>query len=118
MSNQSAIVRPIKPNKIVRIENGPVPDSRNICLASIREAPLTSVSVNVVPKTEIATSSNVKGTRKIAQYRNSQAPVNPLAMVYLNRLSDLLFVLARVANGTAFGGDGDVLWVPGASRGQ
>ena len=44
--------------------------------------------------------------------------VNPLAMVYLNRLSDLLFVLARVANGTAFGGDGDVLWVPGASRGQ
>lgn len=32
---------------------------------------------------------------------------------YLNRLSDLLFVLARVAND---GGKGDVLWVPGASR--
>jgi cob(I)alamin adenosyltransferase len=31
-------------------------------------------------------------------------------MVYLNRLSDLLFVFARVANG---GGKGDVLWVPG-----
>lgn len=41
---------------------------------------------------------------------------NPLAMVYLNRLSDLLFVLARVANTAAFGGSGDVLWVPGASR--
>jgi cob(I)alamin adenosyltransferase len=39
--------------------------------------------------------------------------VNPHAMVYLNRLSDLLFVLARVANGN---GKGDVLWVPGASR--
>lgn len=35
------------------------------------------------------------------------------AVKYLNRLSDLLFVLARVAND---GGKGDVLWVPGASR--
>ncbi|MFU8830142.1 MAG: ATP:cob(I)alamin adenosyltransferase, partial [Phycisphaerales bacterium] len=42
---------------------------------------------------------------------------NALAMVYLNRLSDLLFVLARVANTSGLGGDGDVLWVPGASRG-
>ena len=40
--------------------------------------------------------------------------VNPHALVYLNRLSDFLFVLGRVANG---GGKGDVLWVPGASRG-
>ena len=40
-----------------------------------------------------------------------QRPVNPLAVVYLNRLSDLLFILARVANG----GD-EVLWRPGASR--
>lgn len=32
---------------------------------------------------------------------------------YLNRLSDLLFVLARVAND---GGRGDELWVPGANR--
>lgn len=31
---------------------------------------------------------------------------------YLNRLSDLLFVLARVENSAA----GDVLWVPGANR--
>ena len=36
---------------------------------------------------------------------------NPLVATYLNRLSDLLFVLARVANP-----DGDVRWVPGASR--
>ncbi len=34
--------------------------------------------------------------------------VNPQALVYLNRLSDLLFVLARAANG-----GNDVLWVPG-----
>ncbi len=41
-------------------------------------------------------------------------PVNTHAMIYLNRLSDFLFVLGRVAND---GGRGDVLWVPGASRG-
>jgi cob(I)alamin adenosyltransferase len=33
---------------------------------------------------------------------------------YLNRLSDLLFVLGRVVND---GGKGDVLWAPGKSRG-
>ena len=36
---------------------------------------------------------------------------NPLAAIYLNRLSDLLFVLARAANG----GD-EPLWRPGDSR--
>lgn len=38
-------------------------------------------------------------------------PVNPQVVIYLNRLSDFLFVLSRVANGGQ-----DVLWVPGASR--
>lgn len=42
--------------------------------------------------------------------------VNVLPARYLNRLSDLLFVLARVANTEALGGTGDVLWVPGGSR--
>jgi cob(I)alamin adenosyltransferase len=36
--------------------------------------------------------------------------VNTAAIVYLNRLSDLLFVMARVANGN---GMNDVLWQPG-----
>ena len=39
--------------------------------------------------------------------------VNTHALIYLNRLSDFLFVLARVAND---GGKGDVLWIPGANR--
>lgn len=43
----------------------------------------------------------------------AQQPLNPLALAYLNRLSDWLFVAARVANADA---GGDVLWVPGASR--
>jgi cob(I)alamin adenosyltransferase len=38
---------------------------------------------------------------------------NPLAPTYLNRLSDLLFILGRVANP-----DGDVQWVPGGDRGH
>ena len=37
-------------------------------------------------------------------------PINPQAIIYLNRLSDLLFVMARRAND---GGRADVLWVPG-----
>lgn len=38
--------------------------------------------------------------------------MNVLTAKYLNRLSDLLFILARAANGSA----GDVLWVPGGER--
>jgi cob(I)alamin adenosyltransferase len=38
--------------------------------------------------------------------------VNPLTAQYLNRLSDLLFILAREANGA----EGDVLWKPGGER--
>jgi cob(I)alamin adenosyltransferase len=40
--------------------------------------------------------------------------VNPLVAVYLNRLSDLLFILARAAN--ALAGADEPLWKPGASR--
>ncbi len=39
--------------------------------------------------------------------------MNPLTATYLNRLSDLLFILARLAN---VGAGGDVLWQPGANR--
>ena len=38
--------------------------------------------------------------------------VNPITAKYLNRLSDLLFVLARYVNKDV----GDQLWVPGANR--
>ncbi len=41
--------------------------------------------------------------------------INPQVQMYLNRLSDLLFVLARVANDD---GTRDVLWSPGRFRGE
>jgi cob(I)alamin adenosyltransferase len=43
-----------------------------------------------------------------------EASLNPLALIYLNRLSDHLFVLARAA---AAAEGGDILWEPGATRG-
>ena len=42
---------------------------------------------------------------------HAERAVNPLALVYLNRLSDLLFILAREANGGE-----EPLWEPGKSR--
>ena len=39
--------------------------------------------------------------------------LNPIALNYLNRLSDHLFVLARHLNAAA---GGDILWKPGATR--
>jgi cob(I)alamin adenosyltransferase len=41
-----------------------------------------------------------------------EVELDPLALVYLNRLSDLLFILARAANA----GGAEPLWKPGASR--
>ena len=48
----------------------------------------------------------------VALWAAAERPVNPLALVYLNRLSDLLFILARAANG----GAPEPLWKPGGSR--
>ena len=46
------------------------------------------------------------GVQKLAEIER----VNPLVLIYLNRLSDLLFVLARVENDR---GKADILWNPG-----
>jgi len=45
---------------------------------------------------------------------SEQVEINPLAIVYLNRLSDLLFILARAANAAA--GGAEPLWKPGGDR--
>jgi cob(I)alamin adenosyltransferase len=45
---------------------------------------------------------------------SQEVELNPLVLVYLNRLSDLLFILARSANAAA--GVDEPLWKPGSSR--
>ncbi len=45
----------------------------------------------------------------------SRESINPHVFIYLNRLSDLLFVLARVYNNQ---GRDDVLWVPGKTHAE
>jgi cob(I)alamin adenosyltransferase len=45
----------------------------------------------------------------------AEEPVTPALVRYLNRLSDHLFVLARMLNDN---GAGDILWVPGGNLGQ
>ena len=42
-----------------------------------------------------------------------RGPVNAIAIKYINRLSDHLFVMARYLNGR---GKADILWLPGANR--
>ena len=55
----------------------------------------------------------VRRAERLTTELSSREPVNPVAVQYLNRLSDHLFVVARHLNDK---GAADVLWVPGANR--
>jgi cob(I)alamin adenosyltransferase len=55
----------------------------------------------------------VRRAERLTTELADREPVNPVAIRYLNRLSDHLFVLARHLNAK---GAADVLWVPGANR--
>ena len=64
--------------------------------------------------TEAAARLHVARTvARRAELTALEADVNPLARVYLNRMSDLLFIFARAAN--ALAGRDEPLWRPGAS---
>lgn len=52
-----------------------------------------------------------RAERDVVALAHAEA-INPQVVIYLNRLSDLLFVVARVCNED---GRSDVLWVPGQS---
>ncbi len=53
-----------------------------------------------------------RAERSICSLKETE-PLNDAIIQYINRLSDLLFVLARYANHQK---GGDILWVPGANR--
>lgn len=55
----------------------------------------------------------VRRAERTACRLNEQEQLNETIISYLNRLSDLLFVLARYANHQK---GGDILWVPGSNR--
>ena len=57
--------------------------------------------------------ATVRRAERAATALAASEPVNPAALAYLNRLSDYLFVLARVCNRD---GADDVKWVPGQNR--
>ena len=57
----------------------------------------------------------VRRAERSAVAAAAQVRLNPQALAYINRLSDHLFVLARLVAKEA---GGDILWKPGATRGR
>jgi cob(I)alamin adenosyltransferase len=57
----------------------------------------------------------VRRAERSAVAAGAGVALNPLALTYLNRLSDHLFVMARAA---ALAAGGETLWQPGATRGD
>jgi cob(I)alamin adenosyltransferase len=81
-----------------------------------RLEPLTSFVLpggsEAAARVHVARATTRAAERAMVQLA-AEVPVNPAALAYINRLSDLLFVLARVTNDD---GRSDVKWVPGANR--
>ena len=78
-------------------------------------APLPELKSFVLPGgSETAARLHVARTvARRAELASLQAEVNPLARVYLNRLSDLLFIAARAANAAV--NTTEPLWKPGGN---
>jgi cob(I)alamin adenosyltransferase len=92
----------------------PLPSLRSFILpGGSPAAAQLHVARTVVRRAERAAWIAVRayGTEPVADTERPGG-VSTLAITYLNRLSDLLFILSRVVNRT----DGDVLWVPGGDR--
>ncbi|MDQ2877496.1 MAG: cob(I)yrinic acid a,c-diamide adenosyltransferase [Pseudomonadota bacterium] len=100
----------IVPKQVARLE-------REIDSLNERLSPLTSFILPGGGKPAAVlhqARSIVRRAERSAIAAGGATTFNTQALAYLNRLSDYLFVAARVVNQNA---GGDVLWVPGASRG-
>ena len=84
-------------------------DHYNDALEPLRSFVLPGGSALAVAM-HIARTVTRRAERITVELAAAEPDVNPEAIRYLNRLSDLLFVLGRVANAN---GTKDVLWVPG-----
>ncbi|WP_341711552.1 cob(I)yrinic acid a,c-diamide adenosyltransferase [Erythrobacter sp.] len=89
---------------------------RAIDAANERLQPLTSFVLpggsEVAARLHVARAAARRAERAMTAMA-ADVPTNPQALAYINRLSDYLFVLARVANSD---GADDVKWIPGANR--
>jgi cob(I)alamin adenosyltransferase len=100
----------------LRVEQGMIDRLEQLCDAF--NADLTELRSFVLPGgTEAAARLHVARTICRRAEREvllgaQEVELNPLVLAYLNRLSDLLFILARAAN---TGGE-EPLWKPGSSR--
>ena len=105
----SGMVLRIVPQQVERLEqcidrlNDPIPPLRSFILPGGSEA---------AARVHLARAIARRAERAVITAGGSVA-LNPAALMYLNRLSDLLFVLARALNAN---GASDILWVPGAQR--
>ena len=90
------------------------------------EAQIDAVNAGLAPLTSFILPGGSEASARLHMARTAtrraeravsalaaEEPVNPAAIAFINRLSDLLFVLCRAVNN---GGAGDVLWTPGANR--
>ncbi len=82
--------------------NAPLPELRSFVLPGGSEA---------AARLHIARATCRRAEREVLAC-GREAELNPLAAVYLNRLSDLLFILARAANV----GGAEPVWTPGGER--
>ena len=85
-------------------------DAANAALPELRSFVLPGGS-EAAARLHVARAVCRRAERRVLEASESR-PVNPLAPVYLNRLSDLLFILARAANA----GRPEPLWRPGGER--
>ncbi|MGC3993272.1 MAG: cob(I)yrinic acid a,c-diamide adenosyltransferase [Propionicimonas sp.] len=91
----------------------PLPALRSFILPGGSEtASFLHLARSVVRRAERAAWAAVEAYGSEPASGDRPGGVNLLAVGYLNRLSDLLFILARVVGQSA----GDVLWVPGKDR--
>ena len=130
LSNPLATDPPYEPLRVIqpyidRLEawcdefGDPLPALRSFILpGGTQTAALLHLARSVIRRAERASWAAVEvyGTEPATGDR--PGGVSLLALGYLNRLSDLLFILARIANLGRFGPgtSGDVLWQPGGGR--
>jgi cob(I)alamin adenosyltransferase len=87
-------------------------DSLNAGLAPLRSFVLPGGGSRAAAALHLARTIARRAERLMVTLGRSE-PVGRPALVYMNRLSDFLFVASRFVNAK---GDGDVLWVPGKNR--